>query len=210
MPDGGRPFSVALTAGHQTASGAFPVHARNHLDGLLLKDRCSMPGSLLRHRTKLPLHVPKAAEGVNQPGCTLQPRDHEPYALATVSSGTERTKRRFKAPPAESGARRNTASRHNQSPCLGRGEAPVGQPSAAQRKPRRSGAKDLCLKPQGGNVGGETQRQHFTRFSARCDPPNRGQKPQQAAASQGAQFRWCMSDRFEAARLAKVQRRETA
>jgi len=29
---------------------------------VLLKDRCSALGSLLRHRAKLPLHVPKAAE----------------------------------------------------------------------------------------------------------------------------------------------------
>jgi hypothetical protein len=38
------------------------------------------------------------------------------------------TKRRFKAPPGESGARRATASRHDQPPRLGSGEAPVGQP----------------------------------------------------------------------------------
>jgi hypothetical protein len=30
---------------------------------VLLKDRCSTPGSLLRHRAKLPLYVLKAAEG---------------------------------------------------------------------------------------------------------------------------------------------------
>ena len=30
---------------------------------VLLKDRCSTLGSLLRHRAKLPLHVLKAAEG---------------------------------------------------------------------------------------------------------------------------------------------------
>jgi len=72
--------------------------------------------------------LPTASVNQSGGGCPLQSRDHERYPLATVGSGTERHQRRFKAPCGESGARRDTASRHDQPPCLGRGEAPVGQP----------------------------------------------------------------------------------
>ena len=87
--------------------------------------------------------------------CALQSRDHEPYALATVGSRTERTKRRFKAPPGESGARRDTASRHQQGRAGGPGgSAPLpGPPLPRKGSPAEAGLKDLCLKPQGGNVG---------------------------------------------------------
>jgi hypothetical protein len=55
------------------------------------------------------------------------------------------------------------ASRHDQPPCLGRGEAPVGQPLcrdllAAQREPRRSGAKVFQQVPRV-----NSERQNATR-----------------------------------------------
>ena len=66
--------------------------------------------------------------------------------------------------------------------------SPFAGASSATQRERRSAANDLYLR---GNVGGETQRQHFRRFSARCDRQRfrEGKKPRPAAASQGAQFR---------------------